>query len=286
MLSALRSLWTWSATAVLVLLALPVMALTRLFDRDPARYRTGRVFRWIGGLTMRLNPDWHVEVSGRLPADPRRPYVVVSNHQSLADIPVISRLPWEMKWVVKAELFEVPVFGWLMRMAGDIPVSRKNKTSRAKALVAARQYLRDRCSVMFFPEGTRSRDSRVGRFADGPFGLAIKAQVPVLPLAIDGTQDALPKHRWRFGDPSEIRLRVLPPVETTGLTTDDAPALRERVRRLIVEELATRRGVPPHDVDAAPAGEVIGGGPAKTPLKAPEALDRRAVPVAKRSDGA
>ena len=245
MLSALRSLWTWSATAVLVLFALPAMALTRLLDRDPARYRTGRVFRWIGGLTTRINPDWHIELSGAPPADPRRPYVVVSNHQSLADIPVISRLPWEMKWVVKAELFGVPVFGWLMRLAGDIPVERKNKTSRAKTLVLARRYLRDRCSVMFFPEGTRSRDGRVGRFADGPFSLAIKAGVPVLPLAIDGTQDALPKHSWKFGASSGIRLHVFPPVETSGLTPDDAPALRERVRRLIVEELAAWRDVPP-----------------------------------------
>lgn len=286
MLSALRSLWTWSATAVLVLAALPVMALTRLFDRDPAHYRTGRVFRWIGGLTTRLNPDWHIEVSGEPPADPRRPYVVVSNHQSLADIPIISRLPWEMKWVVKAELFKVPVFGWLMRMAGDIPVNRKNNTSRARTLVLARQYLRDRCSVMFFPEGTRTRDSRVGHFADGPFGLAIKTQVPILPLAIDGTQDALPKHSWKFGAPSEIRLHVLPPIETAGLTADDVPAVRERVRRLLIEQLATWRGVPPTHLDAAPAGEAAKNGNAKTPLKAPAARSGAALPVAKRGGGA
>ena len=252
MLSAIRSLWTWSATTVLVLLALPAMALTRLFDRDAARYHTGRVFRWIGGLTTRLNPTWEIEVSGEPPADPRRPYVVVSNHQSFADIPVISRLPWEMKWVVKAELFKVPIFGWLMRMAGDIPVERENKISRAKTLVHARQYLQDRCSVMFFPEGTRTLGGKVGRFSDGPFGLAIKEQVPVLPLAIDGTQDALPKHSWKFGEPSQIRLHVLAPVETSGLTSEDTPVLRERIRAAIIEQVAQWHDVPPGQIDAAP----------------------------------
>lgn len=277
MLATLRSLWTWAATAVLVLAALPAMALTRLFDRDPAHYRTGRVFRWIGGQTTRLNPTWQIEVEGEPPTDPRRPYVVVSNHQSLADIPVISRLPWEMKWVVKAELFNVPVFGWLMRMAGDIPVDRTNNISRARTLVHARQYLLDRCSVMFFPEGTRMLGGQVGPFSDGPFGLAIKAQVPVLPLAIDGTQDALPKHRWQLGEQSKIRLCVLPLIETTGLTTADVPVLRERVRGRIIEQIAQWRGIPPSHVDAVSRGNEK----AKTPLKAAPEPDQAAPPVAK-----
>ena len=279
MLSAIRSLWTWLATTVLVLVALPAMAVTRLFDRDPARYRTGRVFRWIGGLTTRLNPAWQIEVRGEPPPDPRRPYVVVSNHQSFADIPVISRLPWEMKWVVKAELFKVPVFGWLMQMAGDIPVDRKNKVSRAKTLVYARQYLQDRCSVMFFPEGTRTLGGKVGRFSDGPFGLAIKAQVPVLPLALDGTQDALPKHTWKFGDSDQIRLHVLAPVETTGLTVEDVPVLREQVRAVIIEQVAAWRGVPPSEIDAAGPGAATNG--AKTPLRGTSGPPSHVEPVAK-----
>ncbi|MDX1516917.1 MAG: lysophospholipid acyltransferase family protein, partial [Woeseiaceae bacterium] len=97
---------------------------------------------------------------------------------------MISRLPWEMKWVAKAELFRLPVVGWMMRMADDIPVDRDAKTSRARVLVVARERLSHHCSVMFMPEGTRSRDGRVHAFNDGAFRLAIKAQVPVLPLAL------------------------------------------------------------------------------------------------------
>lgn len=250
MFSTLRSVWVWVATTLLVVFALPVMAAMRLIERDPAHYRTGRIFRWIGAMASRTNPTWHITVEGEGPADPRRPYVVVSNHQSFADIPIISRLPWEMKWVVKAELFKAPLFGWLLRLAGDIPVDRRNKTSRARVLVKARQYLQDRCPVMFFPEGTRSRDGRVLRFTNGAFRLAIKQQVPVLPLAIDGTQEALPKKTWKFDHSVEVRLKVLPPVPTEGLAADDVDELRQQVRGRILEQIAAWRGTSVAAVDS------------------------------------
>ena len=238
----LQSVWTWVAIAVLFVCWVPLLALVRVFDRDPAYYRTGRWFRRLGLLITRINPAWRIEITGEMPDDPRHPYVVVSNHQSNADIPIISCLPWEMKWVGKAELLRMPLIGWMMRLAGDIPVDRKSKRSGAKVLITGRQYLKDRCSVMFFPEGTRSRDGRVHRFTDGAFRLAIKAQVPILPLALDGSQEALPTDTWKFGTAADIRLKVLPSIPTTGLATADTEALREQVRDLIIEQIATWRG--------------------------------------------
>jgi 1-acyl-sn-glycerol-3-phosphate acyltransferase len=249
-MKSIQSALIWAANGALILLWLPVLAVVRLFDRDPAHYATGRAFRFLGNLFTRTNPLWRVHIEGDVPEDPRRPYVVVSNHQSNADIPVISRLPWEMKWVAKAELFKVPVVGWLLRMAGDIAVDRRDPTSRAHVLVAARDYLRERCSVMFFPEGTRSRDGRVRSFAPGAFRLAIEAGVPVLPLAVDGTRDALPKHGWRFGNAIDARVRVLPPVPTDGLGAGDVDALRDRVRAGIIAQVAAWRGTSPEAVDA------------------------------------
>lgn len=249
-MKTIQSALIWAAEATLLLLWLPLLAVVRLFDRDPARYTTGRVFRFLGNLMTRINPLWHIQIEGDFPADPRLPYVVISNHQSNADIPVISRLPWEMKWVAKAELFEVPVVGWLMRLAGDIAVDRRDPKSRAHVLIAARRTLRDRCSVMFFPEGTRSRDGRVRPFQSGAFRLAIDAGVPILPLAVDGTRDALPKHGWRFGNAIEARLCVLPPVPTAGLGPDDADALRDHVRNVIIAQIAAWRGASPESVDA------------------------------------
>jgi 1-acyl-sn-glycerol-3-phosphate acyltransferase len=251
-MATLRSIWIWAASATIIALWLPLVALVRLFDRDPARYTTGRWFRRIGHPLTRVNPNWKIELSGDLVSDPRRPYVVVGNHQSLGDIPIISRLlPWEMKWVAKAELFRVPFIGWMMQIAGDIPVDRQDKMSGARAFVHAKDYLQKNCSVMFFPEGTRSPDGRVYAFTDGAFRLAIKSGLPILPLALDGAQDTLPKHSWKFGNAkSRIRLKVLPPVETGGLKASDTAALRDRVRGTIIQQIADWRGVTPGEVDA------------------------------------
>jgi 1-acyl-sn-glycerol-3-phosphate acyltransferase len=269
MFTALRSLWTWTASVLLIVVWFPLLAVIRLFDRDPARYTTGRWFRRLGAVMTRINPMWHIQISGERIDDPRRPYIVVSNHQSLADIPIISRLPWEMKWVGKAELFKLPLVGWMMRLAGDIEVDRGDQRSRAKVLIKARDYLQKHCSVIFFPEGTRARDGRVLHFTDGAFRLAIQARVPVLPLAIDGTQDALPKHSWKFGTPSAIRLAVLPPVETTGLTKADTEALREQVRAQIVAQIAAWRGVPLDTVDAKEQPSLPASASDKDSVKSP-----------------
>ncbi|MEX0600791.1 MAG: lysophospholipid acyltransferase family protein [Rhodothermales bacterium] len=233
----IQSAWTWFAVSILIVAWLPLLAVVRLFDRDPAHYRTGWWFRRLGCMLTKVNPTWHITISGYDVSEPRRPFVVVSNHQSLADIPVISCLPWEMKWVAKAELFHIPIVGWLMRLAGDIVLDRGDSRSGARALMTARQYLRARCSVMFFPEGTRSRHGGLRSFSEGPFRLAIKEQVPVLPLVIDGTRDALPKHSWMFGGSTQVRLTVLPPVPTDGLTGSDAASLTDTVRKRIAEQL-------------------------------------------------
>lgn len=250
MLDTLKSAWTWVAIVTLIIVWLPLLALIRLFDRDPALYTTGRWFRRLGMAMTKVNPAWEIHITGETIENPRLPYVVVSNHQSNADIPIVSCLPWEMKWVGKIELFKLPFAGWMMKLAGDIPVDRANKRSRAQVLITAREYLDKNCSVIFFPEGTRSRDGRVLRFTDGAFRLAIKAQVPVLPLVIDGTQNTLPKNDWRFGKADDIRLKVLPPVPTKGLTAADTQTLREQVRDLIIGQIAEWRGVAPALLDA------------------------------------
>ena len=235
---------------LLILFWLPLLAMIRLFDRDPALYTTGRWFRRLGAAMTRVNPVWNISIKGLPERYVRKPVVVVSNHQSLADIPVISRLPWEMKWVGKRELFRLPIIGWMMRLAGDIPLERGDARSGARVLGAAARYLKKNCPVIIFPEGTRSPDGLVSRFTDGAFHLAIASQVPVLPVAIEGTRNALPKKNWRFGATINISVTVLPEVPTTGLTRKDVETLRDRIRAMICESIASSRNVPPASVDA------------------------------------
>jgi 1-acyl-sn-glycerol-3-phosphate acyltransferase len=232
---SLASVWTWLVLVVCVLLWLPLMLMVRLATlADPGRYWVGYLFRQIGVLTATLNPYWRFSYRGRIPDDPRKPYVVVSNHESFADILLISHLPWEMKWLSKAELFRYPVMGWLMRLAGDVPVKRGFGPSAVEAMAKCREILARKVSVMIFPEGTRSTTMELLPFKDGAFRLAIDTGVAILPLALHGTGPALRKHDWRISRSTAV-VEVLSPVETAGLTPADVPALKERVRSIIVE---------------------------------------------------
>ncbi len=249
----LRSLWIWCAAVALIVLWFPLLAVVRLFDRDPVRYRTGRLFRRLGALLARLNPSWKINISGARVENIRKPYVIVSNHQSIADIPIIAHLPWEMKWVAKKELFRIPVVGWMLRLAGDIPVDRSDRRSGTKMLLMARRYLQQKCSVIFFAEGTRSIDGKVGRFNDGAFHLAIKEQVPVLPIAVEGSRACIPKRSLLFGKEATVLLKVLPPIDTSGMTIESTGTLKETVRAMIVRQIAEWRNASPADVDALSA---------------------------------
>ena len=245
----IRSLVVWLSTGILILAWFPLMVVSRLFERDSVLYRTGYLFRRLGKALTSVNGAWKLHIEGEPVRDPRRPYVVVCNHQSLADIPLISNLPWEMKWMGKEELFSLPVIGWMMRLAGDIPVDRKSARSGVLAFASAKRYLERKCSVMMFPEGTRTLDGRVRRFNDGAFHLAISAKVPVLPLVIEGSRNCIPKNSWKFGRPSDILLKILPAVDTSALTLDDVAKLRDSVRSSIVGQIAAWRSVPASEVD-------------------------------------
>ncbi|HET7322338.1 MAG TPA: lysophospholipid acyltransferase family protein [Longimicrobiaceae bacterium] len=237
MLQRLLSAWIWLATGVVVLLWLPWMGLLFLVTVpfDPGRYVVGRWFRRAAMTSVAINPLWHFRTSGVRIRDPRRPYVAVANHESFADIFLISHLPWEMKWLAKAELFRIPVMGWLMRMAGDIAVKRGHRASGLEALAECRDRLEKHVSVMIFPEGTRSRTGELLPFKDGAFRLAIEGGAPILPLAVAGTRGAMRKGSALFGR-ATAEVRALEPIPTEGLTIHDVPDLRDRVRALIQEE--------------------------------------------------
>src|SRR5918992_1857735 len=232
---SILSLWAWLVLVLCILLWFPLMLLVLLvtvpFDHES--YLTGYLFRRIGRVMATLNPLWRFRYSGAIPKDPRRPYVVVSNHESFADILLISHLPWEMKWLSKAELFRIPVMGWLMHLAGDVPVKRGFGPSAVEAIARCREILSRKVSVMIFPEGTRSLTRELLPFKDGAFRLAIDAGVPILPLALHGTATALRKHDWRIGRSTGV-VEVLDPVETAGLTPADVPALKQKVRTVII----------------------------------------------------
>jgi 1-acyl-sn-glycerol-3-phosphate acyltransferase len=224
----------WALIGLLALLWLPLLGLIFVATApfDPGRYVAGRWFRRAAVAVVKLIPFWDFRTEGVVIEDPRRPYVAVSNHESYADIFLLSHLPWEMKWLAKEGIFRIPVMGWMMRMAGDIEVHRGDPRSRARALEDVRDRLSKGVSVMIMPEGTRSPHADLLPFRDGAFRVAVELGLPILPIAVAGTRNAMAKDSLRFNRARAIA-RVLEPVTTIGLTEADVPALRDRVRAMI-----------------------------------------------------
>ncbi len=239
---ALVSALVWLLWAVLVVVWTPVVFLAWLATAwwDRQRWYAGRTFRLCAALALRLNPLWSLDVTGRLPADRRGPYVAVCNHVSLADVVLLGSLPWETKWVSKVAIFRIPLMGIMMRLAGDIPVRRGDQASRAEAYEALKAWVERGASVTIFPEGTRSKTGEMLPFRNGAFRLALETGTPILPMAVQGTREAIEKGSLVFGR-ARARLAILDPIPVEGLDEDDVARLRDDVRQRIRrarEELA------------------------------------------------
>ena len=250
MIDRLHSAWAWVAAVLLVLIGFFYVAAIWMVTApfDPGRYQAGRAFRRLAVSHVALTRLWRFETEGVPPEGPRRPYVVVSNHESYADIFLMSHFPWEMKWLSKHTIFKIPVMGWMMRMALDVPVRRGERESAIAALAECRDRLARRVSVMIFPEGTRSRTDELLPFKDGAFHLAIQSRVPILPVAIAGTRSCMAKGSFAFRH-AHAKARVLAPIDTDGLTLADVPELRDRTRATID---SARRALQ-RELDASPA---------------------------------
>ena len=134
------------------------------------------------------------------------------------------------KWVAKESLFKIPVLGWNMSLARHIQLKRGEFSSVKKVYREAGEWLNRGISVVFFPEGTRSDNLAIGEFQNGAFKLAIKQKVPVLPILIQGTRDAIPKGSWRFTTRISCLIKVLPPIDTSIYLSADYNRLRDLAR--------------------------------------------------------
>ncbi|MGK5685177.1 lysophospholipid acyltransferase family protein [Actinoplanes sp. URMC 104] len=185
-----------------------------------------------------VNPLWRLRVSGREQLPWRGAAVLVANHASLIDILVLFALFRPFKWVSKQEIFRVPLIGWNMRLNDYVPLVRGSSASVRRMMEHCDRLLAAGSPVMIFPEGRRTPDGSLQPFKDGAFDLAVRHQVPVIPIAVHGTRAALPRHGLVLREHVDVRVEVLPPLlpgEFAGV--DD---LREAARRSIAGAL----GVP------------------------------------------
>ena len=182
-----------------------------------------------------------VTVSGTEKLDPARSYIYMPNHQSNADIPLLlGRLPVQFRWLAKAELFKLPIFGRAMRGVGYISIDRTNRKSAFESLDRAARTIRNGTSVLIFPEGTRSRDGRILPFKKGGFVLAVDSGVPIVPIIIRGTRNIVPKGHCIIR-PAPVTMEILDPVETAGYTRKTKDALLERIRSIHIDNIEKER---------------------------------------------
>ena len=165
--------------------------------------------------------------------DRTKPYVCMSNHQSVLDIgALVLTLPVNWRFVAKRELTWVPFFGWALGLSDQIVINRGNRASAVRSLHRAAERVRGGISVIVFPEGTRSPSGRMREFKSGGFHLAIEAQVPILPATVSGSFHLIPKRSLKVQS-GTIKVVYGEPIPTRGLGVDDRHLLKDHVREAI-----------------------------------------------------
>lgn len=230
----LRGLWTYLVLLVAtVAFGLPATVVSLLRRETDFTMKMGRrwsrVMLWASGGRVRYQGAEHMTAAA--------PCVYISNHASNLDIwALFGILPPSARFVAKQSLFRIPVLGWALSTSGFIPIDRGHRKRAIRSLQLAADKIRSGRSVILFAEGTRSRSGQLGGFKKGPFHLALRAGVPVVPIAVSGSFSVLPPRSLRV-TPGAVTVRVYPPIDVAPFAPDGIDALRRLVRATIEDGL-------------------------------------------------
>lgn len=203
-----------------------------------------RLLQWSGSIVRRASIDLHVE--GLSLAPPGESFVLMSNHQSLYDVPVVYQaLQRRIRMVAKKELFRVPVWGRAMQRAGFIALDRANRDRSRQTLLASADTLQTGTSIWIAPEGTRSRDGELGPFRKGGFHLALQSGCRILPITIIGTRKVLPAKSARITDGCTVQVVIHPPIDPKIYGEERRDDLIAAVRNAIAAPLPPPSLPPP-----------------------------------------
>jgi len=242
--------WDWWRTVFVLIPAISVYTavlgtislLETVFDRSGnTGHRCARAWSWLILKTKGVR----VTVEGLDRIKPDTTYVFVSNHQSIYDTPVIfASLPYQLRIIAKESLARFPVLGWHLKRGGHLFVDRRHPDG-AGILKRWRALVSDGLSLIIYAEGTRSADGHVARFKAGSFLLAIEAALPIVPVAVIGTRQVMPKGRLRT-EPADVMLVVHDPIQPPAIvspTVHDARALADRAHAVVSAAVERRQFV-------------------------------------------
>jgi len=211
--------------------------LSRLWDRSgDTVLRVARLWArltlWTGGVRL--------HVTSEAPLDPNRSYVFISNHLSSVDIWAhLVTVPLIFRFIAKKQLGNIPLFGWAMHAGRFIMIDRKNAVAARRSIDEAANRVRQGCSVLIYPEGTRSRDGKLAPFKKGAFHLACNAGAPIVPMSIVGSDKVMPSGSLLLR-PGDVYVTLGAPIEMAGLDE----VARDEVRRQVRDAIAEMSGLP------------------------------------------
>lgn len=233
----------WLVFLMTCLVIFPVALITRIitypFDRNLRLNQIISCF-WASVLSW-LNPLWNVHINGRDKIIASRPYVLLSNHQSMADILVLYRLFKHFKWVSKIELFKLPFVGWNMSLNQYVAVDRGRHSGHLHMMNESEKHLRRGSSVMIFPEGTRSKNGEINAFKEGAFRLALTAKAPIIPIVIDGTLNTFPINGIILNQRCRIVINILDPIPYEKIANLNAREVAGMAKEIMQKELKKMR---------------------------------------------
>ena len=229
--------FAWSSMIYIV----TFIALPLCYPFDKKRFVVHKLSKWLTDSFFGFGLVMKRKVEGIENLDPKATYVMVLNHNSMVDILSIYNLPLVFKWVSKKEVYRIPIVGRLLLAHGDIVINRAS-TKEAMQLVHTRgkQWLAKGASVAIFPEGTRSKDGEIHNFKAGAFILAKDAEVPILPIVLDGT-DRVVRKGFFMNWSNRITIKILPPVSKQDVVERPVKEVMAEVHDSMVNALAEIR---------------------------------------------
>ena len=234
----------YSLFLVVSVLGIPLLvmfvALTSLFSpRRNVMRRFRRAISFYGSMVIRLpSPLIKVKYEDLSGSKPSGPYIVVCNHRASSDAFLMSVLPFEAVQVVNTWPFKIPVLGFFAKLAGYLNI---NALSREEFFTRSNKLLKEKVSIIFFPEGTRSGDRKMGHFHSAAFRLFLESKVPIIPLCLSGNEE-VPRKGSLLLRKSIVRVRTLPPIRWEDHKDLSSFAIKNMVRDKIEQELVTMEG--------------------------------------------